>query len=86
MRRLRNRGDNMRKFAFVTFDIDNTITDRFDLDVVTDIGGLGWKLKLSTIEGDIVNTLTRVIQEKQAVSLTVNLIGRGYEKYTILSQ
>ena len=83
---MRNRGDNMRKFAFVTFDIDNTITDRFDLDVVTDIGGLGWKLKLSTIEGDIVNTLTRVIQEKQAVSLTVNLIGRGYEKYTILSQ
>ena len=76
----------MRKFAFVTFDIDNTIKERFNLDVVTDLGGLGWKLKLSTIEGDIVNTLTRVVQEKQTVSLTVNLIGKGYEKYTILSQ
>lgn len=76
----------MRAFSFVVFNIDNSIIDRFNLDVVTDISGLGWKLKLSTIDGDIVNTLTRVLQEKQAINLTIHFIGNGYEKYTILSQ
>ena len=76
----------MRTFAFVVFGIDNAITERFPLDVVTDLNGLGWKLKLSTLEGDVADTITRVVQEKQAVGLTINLIGRGYEKYSILSQ
>lgn len=76
----------MRKFAFVVFDIDNSIIDRFPLDIVTDLSGLGWKLKLSTIEGDVTDTITKVVQEKQAVGITINLIGRGYEKFTILSQ
>lgn len=76
----------MRKFAFVVFDIENSVIDRFPLDMVTDLSGLGWKLKLSTLEGDITDTVTKVAQEKQDIGLTINLIGRGYEKYTILSQ
>ena len=76
----------MRKFAFVVFDIDNSIIDRFPLDVVTDLSGLGWRLKLSKIEGDVTDTVTKVVQEKQSVGITINLIGRGYEKFTILSQ
>lgn len=76
----------MRKFAFVVFDIDNSIIDRFPLDVVTDLSGLGWKLKMTTIEGDVTDTITKVVQEKQSVGITINLIGRGYEKFTILSQ
>lgn len=76
----------MRKFAFVVFDIDNSILARFPLDLVTGIGGLGWKLKLSTIDGDVVSVLTKVTQEKQAVKVTVNFLGRSYEKYTLLSQ
>lgn len=76
----------MRKFAFVVFDIDNSVLDRFPLDVITDLSGLGWRLKLSTIEGDVTDTITKVVQEKQSVGLTINLIGRGYEKFTILSQ
>lgn len=76
----------MRKFAFVVFDIDNSVLARFPLDLVTDISGLGWKLKLSKIEGDVVSVLTKVTQEKQAVNITVNFLGRGYEKHTILSQ
>ena len=76
----------MRKFAFVVFDIDNSIIDRFPLDVVTDLSGLGWRLKLSKIEGDVTDTVTKVVQEKKEVGLTINLIGRGYEKFTILSQ
>ena len=76
----------MRKFAFVVFDIDNSILDRFKLDMISAPSGLGWKLKLSKIEGDIVDTLTKVVQEKQSVSLTVNLVGQGYQKFRILSQ
>lgn len=76
----------MRKFAFVVFDIDNSITERFPLDLVTDLSGLGWKLKLSKLEGDVSDTLTKVIQEKQSINITINFHGRGYEKYLILSQ
>lgn len=76
----------MRKFAFVVFDLENKITERFGLDLITDLSGLGFKLKLSTLEGDIVDTLTRVAQEKQSVGLTINFYHRGYERYTILSQ
>lgn len=76
----------MRKFAFVIFDVQNTVIERFPLDVVTDLSGLGWKLKLSTIEGDVTDTITKVVQEKQTVNITINLIHRGYEKYGILSQ
>lgn len=76
----------MRKFAFVVFDIENAIIERFPLDLVTDPSGLGFKLKLSTIEGDVVDTLTRVAQEKQSINLTINFFQNGYEKYNILSQ
>lgn len=76
----------MRSFAFVAFDLDNSITDRFPLDYVTGLSGLGWKLKLSKLEGDVSDVITKVVQEKQTVSLTINLIGRGYEKFLILTQ
>ncbi|MDE7439755.1 MAG: phage tail family protein [Clostridia bacterium] len=76
----------MRSFAFVAFDIDNSITDRFPLDYVTGLSGLGWKLKLSKLEGDVSDVITKVMQEKQTINLTVNLIGRGYEKFLILTQ
>lgn len=76
----------MRKFAFVVFDIENKITERFGVDLITGPNGLGFKLKLSTLEGDIVDTLTKVAQEKQSVGMTVNFFRRGYERYLILSQ
>lgn len=76
----------MRKFAFVVFDADNTILERFPLDKVTAPSGLGWKLKLTTLEGDVVDTITKVAQDKQTVKLTINFIDRAYERYNILSQ
>lgn len=76
----------MRKFALVVFDIDNSITDRFPLDVVTGLSGLGWKLKISKIAGDVTDTITKVVQEKQPIGITINFIGRGYEKFTLLTQ
>lgn len=76
----------MRKFAFVVFDMENKITERFVVDLITRPSGLGFKLKLSTLEGDIVDTLTKVAQEKQPVGMTINFFRRGYERYLILSQ
>lgn len=76
----------MRKFAFVVFDLENTVLERFALDKVTAPSGLGWKLKLTKLEGDVVDTITKVAQEKQTVKLTINFIDRGYERYNILSQ
>lgn len=76
----------MRKFAFAVFDSDNTVLERFPLDKVTAPSGLGWKLKLTTLEGDVVNTITKVAQDKQTVKLTINFINRPYERYHILSQ
>lgn len=76
----------MRKFAFVVFDVNDEICARTPIDLITDISGLGWKLKLSAIGGDVVDVLTKVVQERQEIKLKINFLGYGYEKYTILSQ
>lgn len=76
----------MRSFALVVFDIDNSIIDKYPLGVVTNLSGLGWKLNLSKIEGDVSDILTKVVQEKQSIKVTMNLIGRGYEKFAVFTQ
>ena len=76
----------MRKVAFVVFDIDNSIIDRFNLDLITDINGVGFKLKLSTIDGDIESIVTKVVQDKQEVKFKIHFVNRAYEKSTVLEQ
>lgn len=76
----------MRKVAFVVFDIDNSIIDRLDLDLITDISGVGFKLKLSTIDGDIESIVTKVVQEKQDIKFKIHFINRAYEKSAVLEQ
>ena len=76
----------MRKFAFVVFDIDNTILDRFSLDLVTELSGLGFKLTLSTVNGDVENILTKVVQEKIDAKMTINFVKNSYQKSNILVQ
>jgi hypothetical protein len=76
----------MRKVSFVVFDIDNSIIDRFNLDLITDINGVGFKLKLSTIDGDIESIVTKVVQDKQEVKFKIHFINRAYEKSTVLEQ
>lgn len=76
----------MRKVAFVVFNIDNSIIDRFNLDLITDINGVGFKLKLSTIDGDIESIITKVAQDKQEVRFKIHFINYAYEKSTVLEQ
>jgi len=76
----------MRKVAFVVFNIDNSIIDRFNLDLITDISGVGFKLQLSTIDGDIESIVTKVVQDKQEIKFKIHFVNRAYEKSTVLEQ
>lgn len=57
--------ENVRKFAFVILNESDEIIDRYNLDSVTDISGLGYSLKVSTIDTDI----TKIIQNKKNITL-----------------
>lgn len=63
--------DDIRKFALVVLDKADKIVDRYDFDIVTNISGLGYKLKLSTIDTDIENYVTKIVQEKKQLSMTI---------------
>lgn len=79
-------GDELRKTAFVVFGIDNEIIDRFNIDIMTDIQGVGFKLKLSTIDGDIESIVTKVVQDKQDVKFKIHFINHAYTKSDIIEQ
>ena len=61
----------MRKFAFVILNESDEIIDRYNLDYVTNLSGLGYKLKVSTISTDVEDYVTKIIQEKKALTFTV---------------
>ena len=70
----------MRKVSFVVFNHHNKIIDRFMLDTITDISGVGMKLNLSTIDGDIESVVTKVRLQKQPMKFKIHFINRSYEK------
>ena len=61
----------MRTFSFVIMDESDLIVDKYKLDYVTNISGLGYDLALSTIETDIKDYITKIIQSKKNISLTI---------------
>lgn len=76
----------MRKFAFVVFDMENKIKERFNVDLISNISGLGFKMEMSTLAGDVTDTLTKIMQIKQPIKLTVNFWQNAYEKYNVFTQ
>jgi hypothetical protein len=74
----------MLKMNFVVFGTDNAIIDRLKLDLIANVSGVGFKLNLSTVNGDIENVLTKVVQEKQEMKFTINFINYAYEKSSLL--
>lgn len=74
----------VREFSLVVFDIENKIIDRFNLNLASDPSGLGFKLKLSLIESDIENILTKVVEEKKSIKLRINNT-EGYNAGNILT-
>lgn len=68
--------ENIRRFALIVFDKSYNIIDRYNLDLVTEISGLGYSLKVSTIQTDVEDYITKVVQQKKPISFTY--IQRGY--------
>lgn len=67
----------MRKFAFVILDESDKIVDRFNLDYVDGLSGLGFSLSLSKIETDVEDYITKIVQEKRELGLTIHHL-KGY--------
>ena len=75
----------MRKFALVILDLEDKVTDRYNLDIVTQPTGLGFKLNMSTLSGDIEDVITKVSQAKNVIKFTVNQYQNSYSKANSLA-
>jgi hypothetical protein len=53
----------------VALDASDNIIDRFNFDYVTDLSGLGYALKVSVIESDVENYVTKIVQEKKPIGI-----------------
>ena len=73
----------IRKFALVVLDKTDNIIDRFNLDEVNGLNGLGYELDISVIDTDIEAYVTKIIQKKRNLKLNVVLHG-GYIAGTAL--
>ena len=62
---------DIRSFALVVLDKRDKIVDRYNIDIATNLGGLGYKLKLSTIDTDVENYVTKIVQEKKQLTMTI---------------
>lgn len=77
----------IRKFSLVVFDSRYQITDRINLDLVTEPKGLGFKLDVATIKKNVGEIPTRVSQNYGNINLNVNYaMGREYQKAKALRQ
>ena len=61
----------MRQINLVVLDDSDTIVDRYNLEHITDINGLGYALKVSTISTEVEEYITRIVQSKRNISFTV---------------
>lgn len=75
----------MRKYALVILNNEDKQIDRFNLDLITNPTGNGFELSLSTINSDIEDLLTRVVQKKSTISFTINLVNNSYSKSYVLA-
>lgn len=75
----------IRGYALVIMNSQDQITDRFNLDLVTAPTGNGFQLELSTIATDIEDVITKVVQKKPTINMTVHLVKNGYSQSNILT-
>lgn len=73
----------MRQFNLVVLDESDLIVDRYELPIVTNIKGLGYEVSLSTIETDIKNYITKIVQLKRDINLTIVHKDRYAEEVTL---
>lgn len=75
----------IRGYALVIMNSQDQIIDRFNLDLVTAPTGNGFQLELSTITTDIEDVITKVVQTKPTVSMTVHQVKNAYSQATVLA-
>ena len=75
----------IRGYALVVMNNQDEIIDRYNLDLVTAPTGNGFQLELSTIATDIEDVITKVVQKKPTITMTVHLIKNGYSQSNILT-
>ena len=75
----------MRKYALVVLDNLDNITDRFDLNIITNPTDNGFKLSLFTVSSDIEDVITKVVQNKNTISFVVQQYLDPYNKANLLS-
>ena len=76
----------MRKYALVILDNTDKIIDRFNLGLITNPTGNGFRLNLSLLSTDIEDVITKVVEVKQNVRFTINQHQNSYSKANLLSQ
>lgn len=75
----------IREYALVIMNNQDQIIDRYNLDLVTAPTGNGFQLELSTIATDIEDVITKVVQKKPTINMTVHLVKNGYSQSNILT-
>lgn len=75
----------MRKYALVVFDNKDKVLARHNLDITTNPTGNGFELELSTINSDLEDIITKVVQKKIKITFIVNQIHDSYQKANILA-
>lgn len=75
----------IREYALVVMNNQDEIIDRYNLDLVTAPTGNGFQLELSTISTDIEDVITKVVQKKPTITMTVHLIKNGYMQSNVLT-
>ena len=75
----------IRGYALVVMDNQDKIIDRYNLELITAPTGNGFQLELSTISTDIEDVITKVVQKKPTINMTVHLVKNGYSQSNILT-
>lgn len=75
----------IRKYALVILDKQDKISDRYNLDLVTEPTDNGFSLDLSTISSDVEDIITKVVQKKQVITMNVIQYLNAYNKTNILA-
>ncbi len=74
----------VRNFALVVLDLQDKIIDRYNLGLVQNPSGLGFKLGLSAIETEDENVITKVKHQKQVIQMDV-VEDNGYSQANSLA-
>ena len=75
----------IREYALVVMNNQDEIIDRYNLELITAPTGNGFQLELSTISSDIEDIITKVVQKKATINMTVHQVTNGYLQSNVLT-